>query len=104
MYNRKKMNYECLDPCRLDDNGNSLVDMISNEPETSRKRKVMETLKDLRVPGKNHVTNDENMVKLITYEDTSNGLFVHLLLVVFLCWCLFPCISESVRQELFSFR
>lgn len=81
MYNRDKMNYKCLNPCQLDDNGDSLVDMISNEPETPRKRKLMETLKDLRVPEKTNVTNDENTVKLI-YEDTSNKLFDHSLLAV----------------------
>lgn len=81
MYNRDKMNYKCLNPCQLDDNGDSLVDTISNEPETPRKRKLMETLKDLRVPEKTNVTNDENTVKLI-YEDTSNKLFDHSLLAV----------------------
>lgn len=75
MYKMDKMNYECLNPCQLDDDGNSLVDMISNKPETSRKQNVMETLKDLSVPGTNYVANKENMVKLI-YEDTSISFLI----------------------------
>ncbi|XP_052678700.1 uncharacterized protein LOC128159600 isoform X4 [Crassostrea angulata] len=74
MYNRDKMNYKCLNPCQLDDNGDSLVDMISNEPETPRKRKLMETLKDLRVPEKSNVTNDENTT--YDYQDEKMSINV----------------------------
>ncbi|XP_065937836.1 uncharacterized protein [Magallana gigas] len=74
MYNRDKMNYKCLNPCQLDDNGDSLVDMISNEPETPRKRKLMETLKDLRVPEKTNVTNDENTT--YDYQDEKMSINV----------------------------
>lgn len=54
------MNYKCLNPCQLDNNGKSLDEIISNEPEISRSRKlkVMEILK----------------VKLF-YENMSNELF-----------------------------
>lgn len=71
MYNRDKIKYKCLKPCQLDDSGKSLDEIISNEPETSLKWKVIEILK----------------VKLI-YEDKSNELYDHFLFDASVTWCL----------------